>query len=62
MIWLSYQKKLPKNADDRQAGSDIIYQHTGLESMVLLDQNLLKTAVNLINNAIKYSGKMLYRV
>jgi two-component system sensor kinase FixL len=35
----------------------IIYQHTGLESMVLLDQNLLKNCmINLINNAIKYSG------
>lgn len=36
----------------------IIYQHTGLESMVLLDQNLLKNCmINLINNAIKYSGE-----
>lgn len=36
----------------------IIYQHTGLESMVLLDQHLLKNCmINLINNAIKYSGE-----
>jgi two-component system sensor kinase FixL len=36
----------------------IIYQHTGLESVVLLDQNLLKNCmINLINNAIKYSGE-----
>jgi two-component system sensor kinase FixL len=36
----------------------IIYQHTGKESMVKLDQNLLKNCVfNLIANAIKYSGE-----
>jgi len=36
----------------------IIYQHTGLESVVSLDQNLLKNCmINLINNAIKYSGE-----
>jgi two-component system sensor kinase FixL len=36
----------------------IIYQHTGKESMVSLDQNLLKNCVfNLIANAIKYSGE-----
>jgi two-component system sensor kinase FixL len=36
----------------------IIYLHTGLESMVLLDENLLKNCmINLINNAIKYSGE-----
>jgi len=36
----------------------IIYQHTGLESVVILDQNLLKNCmINLINNAIKYSGE-----
>lgn len=36
----------------------IIYQHTGLQSMVELDQNLLKNCmINLINNAIKYSGE-----
>lgn len=36
----------------------IIYQHTGLESTVSLDQNLLKNCmINLINNAIKYSGE-----
>lgn len=36
----------------------IIYQHTGLESVVALDQNLLKNCmINLINNAIKYSGE-----
>jgi len=37
---------------------NIIYQHTGLESVVSLDQNLLKNCmINLINNAIKYSGE-----
>ncbi len=37
---------------------NIIYQHTGLESMVYLDQNLLKNCmINLISNAIKYSGE-----
>lgn len=36
----------------------IIYQHTGLQSTVLLDQNLLRNCiVNLISNAIKYSGE-----
>jgi PAS domain S-box-containing protein len=36
----------------------IIYQHTGTSSMVNLDQNLLKNCViNLISNAIKYSGE-----
>jgi len=37
---------------------NIIYQHTGTESMVRLDPNLLKNCViNLITNAIKYSGE-----
>lgn len=37
---------------------NIIYQHTGLESTVLLDLNLLKNCmINLISNAIKYSGE-----
>jgi two-component system sensor kinase FixL len=37
---------------------NIIYQHTGINSMVRLDQNLLKNCiVNLVNNAIKYSGE-----
>lgn len=37
---------------------NIIYLHTGLESVVMLDQNLLKNCmINLINNAIKYSGE-----
>lgn len=37
---------------------DIIYQHTGINSMVSLDQNLLKNCViNLISNSIKYSGE-----
>ncbi|MES2276260.1 MAG: PAS domain-containing sensor histidine kinase [Bacteroidota bacterium] len=37
---------------------NIIYQHTGTKSMVRLDQNLLKNCiVNLVNNAIKYSGE-----
>lgn len=36
----------------------ILYQHTGTGSMVSLDQNLLKNCViNLITNAIKYSGE-----
>jgi two-component system sensor kinase FixL len=36
----------------------IIYQHTGMASMVMLDQNLLKNCIiNLIGNAIKYSGE-----
>lgn len=36
----------------------IIYQHTGTSSMVSMDQALLKNAiVNLIGNAIKYSGE-----
>jgi len=36
----------------------IIYEHTGLSSMVELDMNLLKNCViNLITNAIKYSGE-----
>lgn len=36
----------------------IIYQHTGSESEVDLDQNLLKNCLmNLISNAIKYSGE-----
>jgi len=37
---------------------NIIYQHTGLNSKVVLDQNLLKNCIiNLISNAIKYSGE-----
>jgi len=37
---------------------NIIYQHTGTRSTIRLDQNLLKNCiVNLINNAIKYSGE-----
>ncbi|MGZ3755950.1 MAG: PAS domain-containing sensor histidine kinase [Mucilaginibacter sp.] len=36
----------------------IIYQHTGIVSAVRLDQNLLKNCIiNLIANAIKYSGE-----
>lgn len=36
----------------------IIYQHTGTASMVKLDQSLLKNCIiNLISNAIKYSGE-----
>jgi two-component system sensor kinase FixL len=36
----------------------IIYQHTGLGSLLILDQGLLKNCiVNLISNAIKYSGE-----
>ncbi|MBC7567617.1 MAG: PAS domain-containing sensor histidine kinase [Pedobacter sp.] len=37
---------------------NIIYQHTGVESLVNLDQNLLRNCmINLISNAIKYSGE-----
>jgi two-component system sensor kinase FixL len=37
---------------------NIIYQHTGVKSTVKLDQNLLRNCiVNLVNNAIKYSGE-----
>ncbi|MDB5139079.1 MAG: sensor histidine kinase [Mucilaginibacter sp.] len=37
---------------------NIIYQHTGTKSTARLDQNLLKNCiVNLVNNAIKYSGE-----
>jgi PAS domain S-box-containing protein len=37
---------------------NIIYQHTGTNNMIMLDQNLLKNCViNLIANAIKYSGE-----
>ena len=37
---------------------NIIYQHTGTSSMVNLDRNLLKCCIiNLIANAIKYSGE-----
>jgi two-component system sensor kinase FixL len=37
---------------------NIIYQHTGINSIITLDQNLLKNCVlNLIANAIKYSGE-----
>ncbi|MGG1922790.1 PAS domain-containing sensor histidine kinase [Chryseobacterium cucumeris] len=36
----------------------IIYQHTGVENIVNLDQNLLRNCLmNLISNAIKYSGE-----
>lgn len=37
---------------------NIIYQHTGIESAVTLDQALLKNCIiNLIGNATKYSGE-----
>lgn len=37
---------------------NIIYEHTGLKSHVNLDPNLLKNCIiNLISNAIKYSGE-----
>jgi two-component system sensor kinase FixL len=37
---------------------NIIYQHTGTSSIIKLDPNLLKNCVlNLIGNAIKYSGE-----
>ncbi|MGN8068843.1 PAS domain-containing sensor histidine kinase [Mucilaginibacter sp. SG564] len=36
----------------------IIYQHTGISSLAILDQNLIRNCViNLIGNAIKYSGE-----
>ncbi len=36
----------------------IIYQHTGLKSLVNLDVNLLRNCIiNLVSNAIKYSGE-----
>ncbi len=36
----------------------IIYQHTGIQSTVTLDLNLLRNCIiNLISNAIKYSGE-----
>lgn len=36
----------------------IIYQHTGISSIIKLDQNLLKNCIfNLVSNAIKYSGE-----
>lgn len=36
----------------------IVYEHQGTTSQVLLDQNLLKNCIiNLISNAIKYSGE-----
>ncbi|WP_181308743.1 PAS domain-containing sensor histidine kinase [Rufibacter sp. XAAS-G3-1] len=39
-------------------GQNIIYQHTGVESEFRLDQYLLKNCIiNLISNAIKYSGE-----
>ncbi|MHA4895549.1 PAS domain-containing sensor histidine kinase [Pedobacter sp. PWIIR3] len=41
-----------------KADQNIIYQHTGVESMVKMDQNLLRNCmINLISNAIKYSGE-----
>jgi PAS domain S-box-containing protein len=37
---------------------NIIYQHTGISSLIILDQNLVRNCViNLIGNAIKYSGE-----
>jgi len=37
---------------------NIIYQHTGKTSTIILDSNLLKNCIiNLISNAIKYSGE-----
>ncbi|RFZ89941.1 PAS domain S-box protein [Mucilaginibacter conchicola] len=41
-----------------KSNQHIIYQHTGKECLVTLDQNLLKNCIfNLISNAIKYSGE-----
>jgi len=40
-----------------KGGQKIVYNHTGNETLVNLDKNLLKNAiVNLITNAVKYSG------
>jgi two-component system sensor kinase FixL len=40
-----------------KTNQNIIYQHTGTKSTIRLDQNLLKNCiVNLVTNAIKYSG------
>lgn len=37
---------------------NIVYQHTGISSKVRLDPSLLKNSViNLVSNAIKYSGE-----
>lgn len=37
---------------------NIIYQHTGVDRLFKLDQNLLRNCmINLISNAIKYSGE-----
>jgi two-component system, LuxR family, sensor kinase FixL len=39
-------------------GQNIVYQHTGKESMVTIDPGLLKHSIyNLISNALKYSGE-----
>jgi len=41
-----------------KADQNIIYQHTGVQSIISLDQNLLRNCmINLISNAIKYSGE-----
>ncbi|MGV3762401.1 PAS domain-containing sensor histidine kinase [Parapedobacter sp.] len=41
-----------------KANQHIVYQHTGSEGMFSLDANLLKNSIiNLISNAIKYSGE-----
>jgi signal transduction histidine kinase len=39
------------------SGQELFYEHHGLESVVVLDENLLRNAIiNLVSNAIKYSG------
>jgi PAS domain S-box-containing protein len=44
-----------------KAEQHIIYQHTGTHRMVTLDQNLLKNCIiNLVANAIKYSGEKTF--
>ncbi|MXV16739.1 PAS domain-containing sensor histidine kinase [Hufsiella ginkgonis] len=44
-----------------KADQHIIYQHTGTEKMISLDQNLLKNCiVNLVANSIKYSGEKTF--
>lgn len=41
-----------------KANQHIVYQHTGSEGTFVLDANLLKNSIiNLISNAIKYSGE-----
>jgi signal transduction histidine kinase len=39
------------------AGQQLFYEHKGIGSVVILDENLLKNAIiNLVTNAVKYAG------